>query len=169
MKFLAIIFVAAFAASSACAGSVASPCRTERLTFAKSACLELIFDQRLLQMSQQIDDVLSRLQAATATELLQLGRQYLSAQSTWIDDVERACDSRYAGEPVAYQTCRLGALPRREERLTLSLERAAEDFGAPVEYRIPIPDAVEILIPLPVPLPLGGEARLPLLVPIHPK
>lgn len=157
------------AAAPASAYHGVDSCRVERQDFAKAACLELVFDQEILRMTQDISDLLARLQAATAAELLSLQRQYDSAQAKWQQELRQACSIRHARDAVAFQTCRIGALAARAEQVALSLERAAEDFGAPVEYQVPIPESVEILIPLPVPIPFGGEARLPLLIPIHPE
>lgn len=165
--FLAFLF--AVAAAPAQAGSAQDQCRVERQAFAKAACLEQIFEQRYLGMVQDIQDLLSRLQAATVPELLALGRQYDGAQARWRDEVAEACRDRHPSDTVGFQYCRLGTVEPREEQLALSLERAAEDFGAPPEYEVPIPDAIEILIPLPVDIPFGGEARLPLVVPLHPQ
>lgn len=169
MRFPALIVAALMVAQPANAASPTSACRVERLSSAKAACLALVYEQRFLQMEQSIQDLLSRLQAATVPELRALQKQYDGAQTRWYRQVRAACRSRHDEDPVAVETCRLNALKLREERLALSLERAAEDFGAPVEYEVPIPDAIEILIPLPIEIPFGGEARLPLLVPIHPE
>ena len=168
MRILATLLTAVLVASTACAGSSGNPCRVESLPTAKAACLELQFEQHVLRMSQQIDHVLSRLQAATASQLLALGQQYETAQSNWFEQLRSACTSRHPDDPVGFQNCRLGAVANRTDRLSLSLQRAAEDFGAPIDYEVAIPDSVEILIPLPVEVPFDGEARLPLLVPIEP-
>ena len=168
MKACVTLIFAAASASLACAGSEPDACRVERSPVAKAVCLELIADQQFLKMSQQIDDVLSRLQAASSSELLQLDDQYRTAQLRWSQTVLEACTNRHAGDLVKTQTCRLSATSTRRAQLALSLQRAAEDFGAPAEYNAPIPDAVEVLVPLSVPLPFGAEARLPLLVPLYP-
>lgn len=157
-------------AISAGAGPTTDSCRVERLARAKSACLAQVFDQGVLAMAQDISHLVSRLQAATASELIALERQYWRAQANWQRAVDRACRTAHARDRVAFQYCRIGTLAEREAELALSLARAGEDFGAPPDYQVPIPDAVEVLIPLqvPVPLPGGGEVRLPLSVPINP-
>lgn len=169
MRALVILLAMLMASFAAAAGPRADSCRVERQAAAKAACLELVFDQKVLRMTQDISDLLSRLQAATAAELINLQRQYQSSQLQWQRELSQACRVRHKSDSIGFQTCRIGALDGRTEQLALSLERAAEDFGAPVEYEVPIPDAVEILIPLPVPIPFGGEARLPLMIPIAPE
>lgn len=167
--FLVTAFVVAFGAMFASASNVhANACRVERQAFAKAACLELIYDQAVLRMTQDIADLLSRLQAATVPELMGLQRQYQSAQAQWQQEVAQVCALRHDGDAVLFETCKIAAVQERATQVGLSLQRAAEDFGAPIEYEVPIPEAVEILIPVPVPIPFGGEARLPLLIPINP-
>ena len=157
---IAALLVSAF---TAIGGSRTDACTVERQPFAKAACLELIYDQGVLGMAQDISHVLTRLQAATAAELISLQRQYDIAQSRWNQQVAHACWIRHRADAPGFQTCRIAALRTREDQLALSLDRAARDFGAPAEYEIPIPDQFEVLIPLPN--DFGVDARLPLLLP----
>ena len=162
---IALIALALFC-SPAQAGPDARQCRVERLVHARALCLEHVFQQRALRMAQLIQDTLSRLQAATAPELIRLERQYRSAQLNWHKELHGRCSTDHPDESVEFENCRLSGIAGREVQLAESLRRAAHDFGAPPEHRIPIPDEIEILVPLPN--DFGVETRLPLSLSIHP-
>ncbi|MEM9060030.1 MAG: hypothetical protein AAGD13_06165 [Pseudomonadota bacterium] len=143
-------------------GNAEADCRVERLAFAKASCLEHVFAQRDLLMTQQIDQTLSRLQAATAAELREISALYSSAQSVWRDEVDDLCQQDNPGDPVGVEYCRLSAQNTRQAELDISLARAAFELGAPGRYDVDIPDSVEVLVPLPEGFLFGVETRLPL-------
>ena len=168
MRGLTLAAALMVSASPAQADPVEDDCRVERLTRAKAACLEHVFDSRFLEMQEAISQTVSSLQAATVSELTSLGRTYEAAQSVWKSEVRERCDAEHPDDPVSFEYCRLDAVYQREENLSVSLARAAEDLGAPAGFVAPIPEYVELLLPLPARLPFLGRARLPLLVPINP-
>lgn len=166
MRSFVIAICAVCLASTATGGPTPNQCRVERQEGALAVCLELVFAQRVMKMTEQINTTLAHFQAATSSELRSLQNQYDFAQEIWLERLTENCERLASEDTVALQNCRLESLPQREARLALSLERASADFGAPVLFDIPVPENVEILIPLPVDVLLGGEARLPLLIPI---
>ena len=168
MRLVSLTAALLTAATAAGAAPSEDDCRVERLPNAEAACLELVFESRFLRMQDSISKTLSSLQAATARELQSIGRAYETAQANWNDEVIARCRSDHAEDRVSYEFCRLDALYQREEDLELSLANAAEDLGAPDQFKAPTPQYVELLFPLPARLPFLGRARLPLLVPINP-
>ncbi|MEL7469244.1 MAG: hypothetical protein AAFN27_12370 [Pseudomonadota bacterium] len=143
-------------------GAKESDCRIERQVFAKAACLEHVFAQRDLKMTQQIDDTLSRLQAATARELLAISRIYRDSQDNWRAEISQTCRDQNQDDRIGFELCKLSTQAERQDQLDLSLARAAEELGAPETYEVDIPDSVEILVPLPEGSEFGVETRLPL-------
>ena len=168
MRLFLMICTMLAVSSVARAEPIPGPCRVERQVGALSACLEMALAQRVVKMSQQINDMLAQLQAATSGELRALQLQYDDAQDIWLERLAERCEVLSKADPVAFQRCRLSALAGREKRLALSLQRASDDFGAPLAYTFPTPDSVEIHIPLPIPLPYPGAAEIPLILPLSP-
>ena len=156
----------AFTVGTARAGLEERQCRVERVPEVRALCLEHVFQQRAVRMNQLVEDTLSRLQAATVSELIDLGKRYRVAQQTWHEELVDLCLARRPDDVVAFEYCRLSGIARREAQLAESLRRAANDFGAPPEYRIAIPDEIEALVPLPN--SFGIETRLPLSLPVNP-
>ena len=168
MRLLLLACVLLVIAPAARSEPVPGPCRVERQDGALAVCLEMAFAQRVVKMSQQINGTLAQLQAATSSELRALQLQYDNAQDIWVERLDERCEIATDGNPVSFQRCRLNALSAREDRVALSLQRADDDFGAPLVYSVPTPDSVEFHIPLAIPLPYPGAAKIPLILPISP-
>ena len=146
------------------------PCRVERLDHAYAACVEHLAAQRIAAMEAKIGHVLSGLQAAYQPELTALETRYATAQKNWKAGIERGCADTFTDRPRAMADCRLSAVLAREAQLTESLARAADDLGGARPHDIPVPDAVEVLVPLPgVPNGPGQIVRVPLTVPVTPQ
>ena len=145
------------------------PCRVERMDQTYAACVDLISDGHAMAMEARIGQVLSGLQAPTQPELAALEARYEEAQRLWAARVRQACGDSFASAPRARADCRLAAVLQRRDQVLLSLARAADDLGGSVPFDIPVPDAVEVLVPLPgSPNGPRHRVRVPLTVPASP-
>ena len=169
LLFLLCCPVLAVAGSDDAAHEAARPCRVERLDIAFAACVDHLSDQREALMEARIGQVLSSIQAATQPELTALETRYFTSQDLWRDRVGAACPKAFPEAPRARALCRLTAIIEREAQLRLSLARAADDLGGALPHEIPVPDAVEVLVPLPgVPNGPDQTVRVPLTIPVTP-
>ncbi len=149
--------------------TVTRSCRIERFDEAYANCVDLIADTRELAMDDAIAKTLAGLQAATNPELRALQAQYESSQEAWRQAVAFGCGQAFLDAPRSGADCRIQAVIAREDQLALSLERLAYDLGGPETFDIPVPNEVEILLPLPP--GVNGprrRVRVPLLVPVLP-
>ena len=144
------------------------PCLPELLRGAQAACLSYLAEERDAAMEARIASTLSGLQAAYPGELRALATRYREAQAAWRIAVAEGCSDE---DIVFEQRCRLAAVLAREEEVAASLARASADFGRPPEPEIPVPEAVEVVIPLELPPGVGtGDetVSVPLWVPVLP-
>lgn len=169
LLLIALVFVP-FEALADSLRSNTRPCRVERFDFAYANCVNDIADRIEIEMAAHIGQVLSSLQAPTQPELAALEMRYTSAQTLWRDTVMSSCNEAFGQNVRARSDCRLAATLDRQSQLAISLARAADDLGGTSEYHIPVPDAVDVFIPLPG-SPNGPRQRIrvPLTVPVSPR
>jgi hypothetical protein len=164
-------FIAALLAGTAGAETLERaerPCLAELLRGAQAACLGYLADERDAAMEARIASTLSGLQAAYPGELRVLTIRYREAQAAWRVAVEEGCED---DDIVFEQRCRLAAVLARAKDVAESLARASADLGGRPEAEIPVPEAVEIVIPLELPPGVGtGDetVSVPLWVPVLP-
>jgi hypothetical protein len=146
------------------------PCRVERQDRAYSNCVDNIAEMKLVGMDEKIGQVLSGLQAPTQAELTALQAQYNRSQKVWLSRVKAACAAAFIEDIRGVADCRLAAVLEREGQVSLSLSRLSDDQGGAVHLNIPVPEAVEVLVPLPA-SPNGPEQRIrvPLTNPVTPQ
>lgn len=145
------------------------PCRIERLEQALAACLGHIADRRLADIDHALLHATSGLQAATGPEILAFEANLAASQSAWLSQMVSGCTS--ASETIVeFHACRLDQTLTRQQIVDETLEQALADLGAIPAYRVPVPDAVEVLVPLVPPTLAGPDAdiRVPLVIPIRP-
>lgn len=157
-------------------GVVRSPvaahdCRAERQVFAKAACLEYAVSQEILAMDGLIVTTTSSLQAATAEELIDFEAGLGRAQKRWDLVASAACRESAGEDAVRFQTCRLAAAKSRRAQLETALADMRAEMGGAPALEVPVPDSVEVLVPLTVP---GGggpdkEVRVPFYLPVTPQ
>ena len=168
-----ILLAALIPASLAMADAVREatrPCRVERLDRAYAACVEHLATQRIVAMEARIGQVLSGLQAAYQPEISALETRYAKAQHRWRRAVGAGCARAFAEDIRGKANCQLAAALQRETQVDASLARAADDLGGALVLDIPVPDAVEVLVPLPgAPNGPGHVVRVPLAVPVTPQ
>lgn len=144
------------------------PCLAELLRGAVAVCLGYVAEQRDAAMEARIASTLSGLQSAYPGELKELTIRYREAQAAWRVAVEEGCSDEDA---VFAQRCRLAAVLAREAEVAESLARASAELGGPPELAVPVPEEVEVVIPLGLPPGVGtGDetVSVPLWVPVLP-
>lgn len=147
-------------------------CRVERQSQALSACLDHEAARLQVQMAAQIAAATSDLQAATGPELRAFDLGLRNIQDRWQETSDQTCATTFADDPASRALCRLEAARLRSNQLAEALEDRRVKLGA--NPLIPIPDAdeVELLIPLELPAGIGGpdsNVRVPLTIPVRPQ
>jgi hypothetical protein len=141
-------------------------CAGEFLQGARAACLGYLSERKEMAMEARIASTLAGLQAASAAELRALASRYRDAQAAWRAAIAEDCGDEDA---LFRERCRLAAVLAREEEVSDSLVRAADDLGGPEEPLLP--EGVEVYVPLELPRGVGRrdvEVGVPLWVPILP-
>lgn len=169
MFLVILILLSACASFADTLRETTRPCRIERLDHAYALCVDALSDARELAMHDAVGQTLGSLQATTPEELGELEARYAGAQQAWLRAVEDSCGRSFPDAPRGRAECRLQAVLARAEQIKHSLARAADDLGGRAEYDIPVPDAVEVIVPLPG-FPNGPRQRIrvPLVVPVMP-
>lgn len=133
-------------------------CLAEATGPGRSACLELIADQRLMALETRVDTAPTQFQGATAAGVAAFGDGLRDDQRDWRRGMEKACRKQRG---TARQSCRIDAISARNAQLDEAFRalpgQADPYFG----------DSVRIIVPLPNPANdrirrrLGRGGRLP--------
>jgi hypothetical protein len=148
---------------------VSAPCRIERLAQARAACLANISDVQQMAIDRRLAAATSDLQAATGPEIRAFEASLAQSQAAWQEAMLSTCEAA-AQTVVEFEACRLNELIKRNRIVKTTLDASLAELGAGPAYRVPIPDSVEVLVPLVPPIVAGPAAdlRVPLVLPLQP-